>query len=231
MNVLVTGAAGFLGSAIVRQAISAGLAVIATDQTAGTKLSGVDFVPADILDRLGLTKAFAGVDCVCHVAGLAHIFNRSDALDAPFHTVNVVGSENVAQAAISAGVQHFIFISSVSLYGGVSRGKDEDSDCNPESPYAQSKLQAEQRLISLCQKEAVNLTVLRLATLYGEEDPGNVARLMRSIERGRFIWVGQGDNFKSLLYREDAARACLAVIRAPASGINIYNVSAPPCKM
>jgi nucleoside-diphosphate-sugar epimerase len=77
----------------------------------------------------------------------------------------------------------------------------------------------------------MDLTILRLATLYGEGDPGNVARLMRTIDRGSFIWIGNGSNRKSLLHREDAARACLAVIQNPASGVNIYNVSAASCTM
>jgi nucleoside-diphosphate-sugar epimerase len=77
----------------------------------------------------------------------------------------------------------------------------------------------------------MNLTILRLATLYGEEDPGKVARLIRAIDRGHFIWVGSGENLKSLLHRDDAARACIAAIETSMSGINIFNVSAAPIKM
>ena len=73
------------------------------------------------------------------------------------------------------------------------------------------------------------LTILRLATLYGEGDPGNVGRLMRTLNRGRFLWIGDGSNRESLLYKGDAARACMAVAERPALGINIYNVSAPAC--
>ena len=65
------------------------------------------------------------------------------------------------------------------------------------------------------------LTILRLATLYGEGDPGNVGRLMRKLDRGRFLWIGDGSNRKSLLYKGDAARACMAVAERPASGITI----------
>lgn len=231
MNVLITGAAGFLGLAIVRQAVNAGLSVTATDRIVARKFPGVDFIPGDILDPLSLSKAFEGVDCVCHAAGLAHIFDNTEILKAPFHSVNVVGAENVARHAAWAGVQHFVFISSVSVYGGVAHSKQEAAECHPEGPYAESKWQAERRLIELCQKEGMKLTILRLATLYGEEDPGNMARLIRSIDRGRFIWVGKGENLKSLLHREDAARACIAVINSNLSGINIYNVSAPACKM
>lgn len=230
-NVLVTGAAGFLGSAIVRQAADADLSVIATDRTMGNKSPDVNFVIADILDPVSLSKVLDGVDCVCHVAGLAHIFDKSEISKAPFHDVNVVGTKNVAEAAAKAGVQHFLFISSVSVYGGDSHGKSEDSECHPESPYAESKWKAEQLLIDLCKKAGMNLTILRLATLYGEEDPGNVARLVRPINQGRFVWVGKGTNLKSLLYREDAARACVEVIKKPQTGINIYNVSGPAYTM
>lgn len=230
-NILVTGAAGFLGSEIVRQAVNDGLSVTATDRFISSKIPDVGFAQADILDPLSLSSALNDVDCVCHVAGLAHVFDKSKALSAPFHAVNVVGAKNVAHAAADAGTRNFIFISSVSVYGGAAQGKDEDSLCHPEGPYAESKWQAEQYLIEFCRKEGMNLTVLRLATLYGEEDPGNVARLIKSIDRGQFVWVGKGENLKSLLYREDAAKACIAVMKAPVSGINIYNVSAPPRKM
>jgi nucleoside-diphosphate-sugar epimerase len=230
-HILITGAAGFLGSEVVRQALGAGFAVTATDRIASAKFPGIDLAPADILDFPSLAKVFHDVDRVCHVAGLAHVFNKSEIAGAPFHAVNVEGTENVAQAALGAGVRHFIFVSSVSVYGCIAQAKDEGSECCPEGPYAQSKLQAERRLIGLCQNSGMHLTILRLATLYGEGDPGNVARLMRTIDRGRFVWLGDGANRKILLHREDAARACLAVIQGPASGVNIYNVSGPSCTM
>lgn len=230
-RILVTGSAGFLGSEIVAQASLAGQSVTATDRFGSAKASGVPFFSADILDPNGLSKIVDGIDCVCHVAGLAHIFNKSEALTAPFHTVNVTGTENVARAAVRAGVKHFVFISSVSVYGGVAQGKAEDSECQPEGAYAESKFDAERCLIDLCQEKGVNLTILRLATLYGEGDPGNVARLIGIINRRRFIWVGEGKNLKSILYREDAARACIETMNAPVTGINIYNVSAVPVRM
>jgi nucleoside-diphosphate-sugar epimerase len=52
---------------------------------------------------------------------------------------------------------------------------------------------------------------------------------MRTLDRGRFLWIGDGSNRESLLYKGDAARACMAAAERPASGINIYNVSAPAC--
>jgi nucleoside-diphosphate-sugar epimerase len=230
-RILVTGSTGFLGSAIVAQAFLAGIPVTATDQVGRVNTSGVPFISADILDPNSLPKIFEGVDCVCHVAGLAHIFDKSESLTAPFHAINVTGTDNVARAAVMAGVRHFTFISSVSVYGGEAYDKDESSACQPEGPYAESKFSAERCLIELCQKKGVNLTILRLATLYGEGDPGNVAGLIDAINRRRFIWVGKGENIKSLLHREDAARACIAAMNTQATGVNIFNVSSPPVRM
>lgn len=230
-RVLITGASGFLGSVLVRQALEEGLLVTATDQISGAGITGVDFIAADILNPSSMSHIFKNVDCVCHVAGLAHIFNVSKLPHDIFYKINVLGTENVARAAARAGVKHFIFISSVSVYGGVALGKDEYSECHPEGPYAESKLLAEKCLIKLCENEKMDLTVLRLATLYGEGDPGNVGRMIGMMDKGRFLWIGNGGNRKSLLYKEDAARACLAVAKKHVSGINIYNVSAPSCTM
>lgn len=230
-RILITGAAGFLGSEIVHQALDAGLQIRATDKTENTKFPGVDFLPADILEPRSLAKLLDGVNCVCHVAGLTPSFDRKARSRIPFHAVNVKGAENVARVAIEKKVSLFIFISSVSVYGHGSHCRLENSECHPVGPYAESKLQAEKRLIELFREKGINLTILRLATLYGEDDKGNVLRLIRMIEKGRFVWVGQGKNFKSLLHRNDAARACLEAIKSPVEGVNVYNVSAPACKM
>ena len=231
-NVFITGAAGFLGSTIVAQAVASGLSVTATDRFESAKISGVPFTSADILDPISLSKIFEGSDCVCHVAGLAHVFNKSEALTAPFHAVNVTGTDNVVHAAVRAGVRHFILISSVSVYGPYTVGLfDENTPCHPVGSYAVSKFNSELRSIKIAREAGIPLTIMRLATLYGEDDPGNICHLVRALDKGRFIWIGNGSNRKSLLYKEDAARACLAVMAQPASGINIYNVSAPPHTM
>lgn len=232
MRLLLTGANGFLGSEIVQQAIVANLSVRTTDISPETLSPDVDYRPADILDLSSLNSIFRDVPLVIHAAGLAHIFDKTKAANAPFKEINEVGTANVAQAAANAGVKHFILISSVSVYGPFTRGVyDESKLCCPEGKYAESKYQAELHAIEIAKKSDMALTILRLATLYGEGDPGNVARLMRTIDRGRFIWIGNGSNRKSLLHSQDAARACLAVVQRPAIGVNIFNVSALPCTM
>lgn len=149
-----------------------------------------------------------------------------------FRQINEIGTANVASTAAAAGVGHLILISSVSVYCPYTQGiYDENTPCNPVGPYALSKYNAELRAIEIVRVSEMALTILRLATLYGEGDPGNVGRLMRTLDKGRFLWIGDSSNRKSLLYKGDAARACMAVAERPARGINIYNVSAPACTM
>ncbi len=204
----------------------------ATDKHASARAASLDYRPADLLRPDSLAAVLGGVTAVIHAAGLAHIFNKSKAATAPFKEINERGTANVVRAAASAGVRHFVLISSVSVYSPFTQGVyDESAPCRPEGPYAESKHQAEQRAMEIAQQSGMALTILRLATLYGEGDPGNVARLMRTIDRRRFIWVGDGSNRKSLLHRDDAARACLAVLGSAKAGIEVFNVSAPPCTM
>lgn len=76
-----------------------------------------------------------------------------------------------------------------------------------------------------------SLDILRFATIYGEGDRGNVAKLIRALDTRRFIWPGSGLNKKSLIYKSDAARACLRALIRPKSGVEVFNVSAQPSTM
>ena len=232
MNVLITGANGFLGTTIVRQAMDSQIPFHATDIHESSVTSGIDYHRSDVTDLSALKPLPKGLSTVIHTAGLAHIFDSAEAQNAPFHSVNVTGTANMINAAALAGALHFVLVSSVSVYGPYTHGVyDEDVPCDPVGPYASSKYEAELKAREIAERTGMALTILRLATLYGEGDPGNVGRLVRSLDRRRFVWIGTGANRKSLLYKEDAARACLKAATRPASGINIYNVSAPPCTM
>jgi nucleoside-diphosphate-sugar epimerase len=94
-----------------------------------------------------------------------------------------------------------------------------------------SKWQAELRAQEAINPQESSLTILRFATMYGEADRGNVGRLIRVVHRGRFLWPGHGTNRKSLIFREDAARACLLALEYERLGVEIYNVSALPVSL
>ena len=231
--VLVTGANGFLGRTILTQLQMEGFAVLcATDMGSASATAGIAYQKADITRPEELMNVMGGIDTVIHAAGLAHIFTTGAGSDEKFYQINEIGTENVARAAAQAGSGHLILISSVSVYGPFTLGLyDENTPCQPVGPYPLSKFHAELRAIEIADKSGMALTILRLATIYGEGDPGNVGRLIRSLDQGRFVWIGDGNNRKSLLYKGDAARACVAVASSPAAGTRVYNVSAPPCTM
>ena len=231
-TVLVTGANGFIGKNILTHLMDAGFTISATDIGDKSAIQGVSYQKADITCLDELEEAVDRESTVIHAAGLAHIFNDVHKKHELFRQINEIGAANVAAAAAKKGAKHFILISSVSVYGPFIHGLyAEDAPCQPVGPYAVSKYNAELRVAEIAEKTGMALTILRLATLYGEGDPGNVGRLIRTLDKGRFIWIGDGSNRKSLLYKGDAARACVAVASSPAAGIRIYNVSAPPCTM
>jgi len=231
IKILVTGANGFLGSVIVRNALEAGFNVFATDLGKVARVQESNYFSADILDPQKFVSNLSKTDVIIHAAGMAHVFDALAQDPNLFRKVNATGAANVARAAVEAGVGHFILVSSVSVYGGSRNGGGEASGCYPIGPYAESKYEGENLVADIAVKAGMKLTILRMATLYGEGDPGNVARLMRAIDLGRFIWIGNGMNRKSLLHKEDAARASLEVAKTPASGIQVYNVAAIPSSM
>lgn len=249
MKVLVTGAGGFVGQAIVAELRQAGEEVFRLESPkAKSNENDVaeNVFRADIGDCQNLIETVRSgnietVDVVVHSAGLAHQFGRQCKED--FWRINVHGSENTARLAAVLKARHFILISSVAVYGERKQGKDKDAvagmsktgvteiaECHPQSLYAQSKLEAENAVERICAENDIALTILRLATVIGEEDKGNVARLVGRIDQRLFVWIGGGENFKSLIYKGDAAQACLKVL-GRTSGNEIFNVTGEPVKM
>jgi nucleoside-diphosphate-sugar epimerase len=229
---VITGAGGFLGNALVQHARSSGYRFRATSRSARIGPRDLDLQQADILDLKSLERVFAGAATVIHAAGLAHVFGADSKRPEAFNRVNALGTRNVMSAAIRCSVRHVVLVSSVSVYGSASReSRDENSVCNPESPYARSKLESERIAIEAAGDAKIRLTILRMATIYGSGDPGNVARLIRAIDRSRFVWIGSGSNRKSLIHKEDAARACFAPVNSPGPTVDVFNVSNSPVTM
>jgi nucleoside-diphosphate-sugar epimerase len=212
-GVLLIGADGFVGSAVLEAAARYGVDMLAASRRAGAG-DGRRFV--DVLRPETFAPAMEGVATVIHAAGAAHMFRRTKAAGNLLHRTNVEGTRNVVVAAREAGVRHVVLVSSVSVYGDAS-----DS-------YPRSKAEAERAATEAAQ-DAVKITTLRLATVYGEGDPGNVLRLVRAIDRRRFIWIGRGENRKSLIHRADAGAAIVTAAMATSGGV--FDVSAPPVTM
>jgi UDP-glucose 4-epimerase len=229
VRVLITGATGFLGRGVVRETLIAGLPMRTTGRRECSDPSLPNYRRCDLADGPPL-DLLAGVGTVIHTAGLAHQFHPGSDEAERFHRANVTATERLARAAAAAGVRRFMHVSSVSVYGPGRGCRDESAPTRPQGHYAQSKLTAERRLTDILHGSGTELVVLRPGTLYGEGDPGNVLRLIRAVDRGRFLPVGRGRNMKSLIHRDDAARACLLAATRPlpagSCSAPVYNVTA-----
>lgn len=237
MKVLVTGATGFVGKAIVASLIEKDFEVVRLGGLANENTGKLpDFFSADIADAesFGALGEIKNLDVIIHSAGLAHQFGEVRKED--FWKINVEGTKNVARLGAELKIRHFILISSVAVYGNVKKRGDKDIidenfPCEPESLYAQSKLESENAAIEICGQNNIALTILRLATVIGENDRGNTARLIKAIDKGLFIWIGKGENYKSLIYKDDVAGACLKILDKKTSETEVFNVSAEPILM
>lgn len=229
---LVTGSAGFLGSRVAHLACEAGWQVRGFNRRSHVERQGIESIVGDICDPAMVRKACEGVTAIVHAAGLAHVFGSESRDPTRFNAVNEEGTSRLVEAGLTCGVPHMVLVSSVSVYGKYSGAIcDETAPCHPQGPYAKSKRRGEVRAIERMARGPGSLTILRFATIYGEGDRGNVAKLIDTLDRGHFIWPGSGINQKSLIYREDAARACLYALNRALPGVEVFNVSAPPVTM
>jgi len=178
MTVLVTGGLGYLGSRLIREIPDhpafAGETVRIMDNYRKPRYNSLwdlpsyadyEFVEGDIRDEEDVARAMEGVDTVFH---LAAITNAPETFDIPEETwdVNYDGSLNVFEAAREAGASQFVSACSCSVYGRTDEEITEAFDCDPESPYGESKLEAEQEMLERSDGE-MGLTALRLGTIYG----------------------------------------------------------------
>ncbi|MGI9091631.1 MAG: NAD-dependent epimerase/dehydratase family protein [Gemmatimonadaceae bacterium] len=227
-RIAVTGGTGFIGREIVRQCLARGVSprVVTRRPDPASRLGpDSELVVADVATGAGLETAFRDCDALIHAAGLAH--RHGGAAEGEFRSANSNGCRRVLLAAADAGISRVVLLSSISVYGG-SRWHEpvnEGAACLPTTAYGRSKLDGEAEAWRIAQSHSVQLIVLRLATVYGAHDPGNLIRLIRAIDGRRFVRIGAGTVRKSLLHRADAARACLdAALRHTGGEESTFNV-------
>lgn len=227
-RILVTGASGFLGRAVAEQLEQENIAVRRTGRSGGHN-PHIDYWPADLRHSAALPEMLGGVSGIVHCAGLAHQFGPRKPHDSRFYEINCEATEQLARIAAAVGVRRFVFVSSVSVYGPTreTHPRNENALSHPVGAYAKSKREAEIRLLRIAAETGLQVLILRMGTLYGEGDPGNVGRLMNALRRGRFMMIGPGTNRKSLLHRDDAARACVRAVLHPTNRpAGIWNITA-----
>lgn len=208
-SVLVTGAGGFIGSHLVEDQLARGRRVVAAD----VNLSGLPSLDAgdrllraevDLRSSEDMRRLLSGVDCVFHLAA-AHL----DVLRGPsyFREVNVEATARLATMASQQGARRFVHCSSVAVYGPLADWPaDEDSPCNPDIAYEQSKLEGEEVIREVAGKTGLRTVIIRPAWVFGPRCP-RTDKLIRSIARHRFFFVGRGENRRHPIYVSDLVDA------------------------
>ena len=159
--------------------------------------------------------SFQGVAAVVHCAGVAH--KTKGVSPDVYNRVNNEYALNLARRAKENGVLHFVFLSSVSVYGQQSM-VSEHSECLPITEYAKSKLNAEKGLLALA-TEDFTLSVLRIPMVYGPSAPGNVSRLCNIIKRFSVLPFKNIQNRRSFLGIENLVFSIEQVLERKVPGI------------
>ena len=200
---LVTGPDGFVGTEVCGALLRRNHLVRGAQWTAGPIRKGCESViVGDINKNTNWQSAFDNVDTVVHLAARVHVMK--DAADDPlsaFREVNVEGTRRLADCAAAAGVQHFIFVSSIKVNGESTDEKPftEKDTPNPENPYSISKWEAEQLLREIEVRTRMSVTILRPPLIYGPGVKANFMKMIQFIEKGMPLPLGSVDNKRSLL--------------------------------
>lgn len=228
-QVLVTGATGFLGSAVVAHLRAAGRPVCAAVREAGPS-AGTGTVPVgDLNDKTDWTTALAGVDVVVHCAARAHVLKEAAADPlTQFRRVNTEGALTLARQAAAAGARRLIFISSIGVNGSETRGVPfrVSDEPRPHSPYAISKHEAEQGLAAIAAETGLQVVVIRPPLITGPDPKGNLGTLARFIVRGLPLPFGLVTrNRRDLVSRETLCGLIETCLDHPAAAGRTFLVS------
>ncbi|MGV8803650.1 MAG: UDP-glucose 4-epimerase family protein [Polaromonas sp.] len=223
--VLVTGAGGFVGQALVAHLAAAGIAVTGVSRS-HARGAGSSVRLARYEDAVPL---LAGRACVVHLAARVHVM-RDAAHDplAAFRAANTDLPVFLARQAAAAGVRRFVFVSSIKVNGeATAPGQPftENDACAPLDPYGVSKWEAEQALREVASQTGMELVIIRPPLIYGPGVRANFAALLRAVAQGIPLPLGAIDNRRSLLALDNLLDFITLCLRHPGAANQTFLVS------
>ncbi|KAA2264899.1 UDP-glucose 4-epimerase [Solihabitans fulvus] len=239
MRVLITGATGYVGHAVVRELLGAGhtprLLLRPTTDSTAAQIAGTEVVVGDVLDRASLAAAVEDVDAVVHLAALGRV-RESFERPVEYFRVNVGGTLNLLDA-MADRVPRLVLASTGSVYGAPERQPiTELATVAPTNPYAASKAAAEQAVRWAAQAGQVRATTLRLFNVagaaHGRGDPDDSRVITRTVAVAagrlpRLDVFGDGASVRDFVHVADVARAITLAAQAdPPGGHATYNLGA-----
>ncbi|AHG21859.1 hypothetical protein Z042_21270 [Chania multitudinisentens RB-25] len=224
MNVLVTGANGFIGRELCNELTARGIPFVGTGRVAQGKLIGVGELAPDT----DWTKALSNITDIVHLAARVHVMNEreSDPL-AAFRRINVEGTINLAHQALAAGVRRFVFVSSVKVNGEATTVKPyaESDTAAPVDPYGVSKHEAEQALWELARHTSLEVVVVRPPLVYGPGVKANFRNLMGAVARGIPLPIGAIHNARSMVAIDNLVDFLITTLQHNAAAGQMFLVS------
>lgn len=232
VGVLITGASGFVGGALLRRMVAdGGYAVVAATRRERDFGPTVRAVRIDGLSaETNWADALDQVSVVVHCAARVHVMNdQSEDPLAEFRRINVEGTRALAEQAAAAGVQRFVFVSSIKVNGESTRPDrpfTADDVPNPRDAYGVSKLEAEQVLQDIAARTGMAVTIVRPPLVYGPGVGGNFAQLLRLAGRGWPLPLGAiRENRRSMVYLENLVDLLVTCLEHPSARNRVFLVS------
>ncbi len=224
---LVTGASGFIGGRLARRLVQEGYPVRclvrASSDTKALEELDVEIAVGDLTDAASLARAVADCDYVFHCGALVSDWATVQEIT----EINVEGTRALLQASIDASVKRFIHFSTTDVYGHPD-GSLIDEDYTPRrfrNWYAQTKLDAEQRVRDAEAAYALSTVILRPATIYGPGSEDVVGEIARAIRARNMLLIDSGRAIAGLCYVDNLIDAALLALRSEAASGQAFNVS------
>lgn len=228
----LTGATGAFGPVLLCHLIERGYHVTALVREASDcKMIPwqVDIVVGDVKNQGSFKDSLKGMDIVFHLAAVLHQTCPPQKFQNEYVEVNVKGTLNVVEAAQAKKVKRVVLFSTVALYDSGEDGVlvNEEARLFPYTSYEKTKLDGELSAMNFgkLQKTSPEITILRLASVYGKRVKGNYKKMINLIRKGFWICPGEGNNLRTLIHEEDAARAAIIAAEHPRAAWEVFNVT------
>ncbi len=230
MSILLTGATGFIGGALIECLHQQQLPIIAAVRASDNRLpSNVKQVSiGDLASSTDWDQALLGVDTVIHLAARVHIMRDASVNPlAAFREVNTNATLNLARQAADAGARRFIYLSSIKVNGENTIDKpftaDQYSDAS--DPYGISKDEAEKGLLDIARQTAMEIVIIRPPLVYGPGVRGNFLSMLNWLQRGIPLPLGAVNNQRSLVFIDNLVDLIITCIEHPAAANQTFLVS------
>ena len=229
-RVLVTGASGFIGGALVRELVARGYPVVAASRRVIDAPPGAEAVRlADLGRAIDFSRVIAGCESVIHCAARVHAprarNGRNDSL-AAYRAANADGTVRLAEQAAEAGVDRLVFVSTVKVHGDATeplRPLTSNSAIVPSDAYGVSKAEAEARLRDLSERTGLNLVIVRPPLVYGPSVKGNFSAMRRWLARGIPLPLGAiKSNKRSLIAIDNLVDLLILCLEHPAAPNRVF---------